>query len=172
MLDNYNWDLFSPISESGPTAPGTFWDPAFKAKLNSVCNVSYATMVLYGPRKTKEWRESMNSKYAPVGNRGVQMGAMDKETYDSSITLKIHGSKKQWAGNVCFNDNHMEYTNSFFPEGVFYLDAGESVPDSLFNLDCAGGTCTIDSGDCFLIVMDTFIPAQGDPFMATDQWFD
>ncbi len=169
VLDNYNWDLFSPL-ENGTSDAGVYWDPAFKSKLTSICNVSYGTMVLYGPRKTKEWRESMNSKFSPIANRGVKMGSMEKEEYEASVTLKIHGSKKQWVGNVCFNDNHLEVSNSFIPDGMYYFDAGENVPDNLFNLDCAAGSgCTIESGDSFLCLLDN-MPDSGPPQIQWIKW--
>ncbi len=151
VLDNYNWDLFSPL-ENGTSDAGVYWDPAFKAKVTSISNISYATMPITGKRKVKQWRESMDSKFTTLGNRGVEDGSMEKETYDASVTLKIHGSKKQWVGNLCFNDNHVEVSNSFMPDGVNYIEDGVTHADNVFKNDTGSGSTSGDGFDCWLVV--------------------
>ncbi|UCD75304.1 MAG: prepilin-type N-terminal cleavage/methylation domain-containing protein [Phycisphaerales bacterium] len=153
VKDDFNWDLYSPIND-------IYWDPSFQAKLTSQCNTSYATMGLFGKRKTKEWRESMNSMYGMVGTRGVENGSLDPNDYESSITLQIHGGRKQWVGNICYNDNHVGVHASFLPDGVNY--AGE--PDNIYKPDCFGGTCDDYQGDVWLVMCWKLLGSPDDEF--------
>ena len=141
VKDDFNWDYYSPINAQ-------YWDLNFQAKLTSQCNISYATMGIFGKRKTTEWRESMNSMYAVVGNRGVKDGSLEANDYESSITLQIHGGRKQWVGNLCYNDNHVGVSSSFMPDGVNY----SGLPDNIFKPDCFGGTCDDYQGDVWLVM--------------------
>jgi len=88
VKDDFNWDFYSPINDR-------YWNLNFKAKLDSECNTSYATMALFGKRKTTEWRESNTSMYGVVANHGVKNGSLEANDYESSITLQIHGGRKQ-----------------------------------------------------------------------------
>lgn len=142
VKDDYNWDDYSPINDK-------YWDDTFKAKLISLSNVSYAQAPLAGKRKTTEWRETMNSLYAVVGNRGVEDGSLVADEYESSITLQIHGGRKQWNGNICYNDNHVGYHATFLPDGVNW----DGQPDNIFKPDCTGGVCDDFQGDCYLAVI-------------------
>jgi len=122
VMDNYNYTTYDPVADS-------YWDPAFRSELDFLCHTSYAHSPIVGERKTRQWRNSMDSDYAVAGNRGVKNGADDDpDLYNDSITLQIHGGSKQWVGNVCLNDNHIEVLQTFYPEGVQYRDAGQYLP--------------------------------------------
>ncbi|MEM7228703.1 MAG: prepilin-type N-terminal cleavage/methylation domain-containing protein [Planctomycetota bacterium] len=133
VKDNYNWEVFDQQA-------GVFWDETFQARLEVESNVSYASLVMGDRRKVKEWRDSLNSSFAVLANRGVVGGEFqDKETYDDSVTLRIHGSENKWQGNYCFNDGHVDVEESFIPEGVSYQAAGVSEPDNIFKNDTGTG---------------------------------
>ena len=68
-----------------------------------------------------------------LGNRGVEGSSYDPSTYFQSKTLQIHGGRKDWLGNVCYNDNHVELHKTFFPDTLNPISTGnEQVEDSLF----------------------------------------
>ena len=163
VKDDFNWDYYSPINDR-------YWDITFQAKLTSVCNISYATMPIAGKRKTTEWRESMNSQFAIVGNRGVENGSLDENDYEASITLQIHGGRKQWVGNIGYNDNHVAVSSSFMPDSINYLLGGQSYPDNLFNNDTgSGGANSSDGWDCYLAMVYKLLGQTGNP-MAIPTW--
>lgn len=55
-----------------------------------------------------------------------------------SPTLLIHGGKREWAGNLGYNDNHVEFSNTPTPQNVRISYLGDSngteeqVPDNVF----------------------------------------
>lgn len=115
---NYNHDAYNP-------SQNTYWDESFSARINAtldsdqVCNTSYAHLILIGWRKDNQWRNTMDSSKPHFVTRGTQAGDWTNQTwYNNSPTLRLHGSPKQWSGNICFADNHMQYIETFTPEGV------------------------------------------------------
>lgn len=124
----YNYDLYD-------VANAVHWDPNFRTDLLNVCNVSYGTMPLAGARKQQEWKNTLNSKFAVVGNRGVQDGSLQPNIYNNSKTLEIHGTRKKWAGNICYNDNHVTFEEAFTPEGLDVTINNEVIPDNIFKED-------------------------------------
>ena len=164
IMDNYNWESYDVTPEVD-----TYWDLYFKTKLSSQCNTSYASMPLVGTRKTTEWRETYNSKFAMISNRGTPFGEILKD----SLTYEIHGGTKQWVGNVCWQDNHVSVENSFLPEGADYSDADGSVADNLFNVDCTSGSCDYYGGDIWLVILSILSGSEADPIGGKDlQWDD
>lgn len=106
-----------------------YWDPKFKADLESESNVSYANLVLFGKRMEMQWRESLDSKFVVLGNRGPRNGVINPE----SFTCDKEG---RWSGNVVFNDNHTEFLETTWPAMLTYTDAaGEKKPDNLFCME-------------------------------------
>ncbi|MBX3374870.1 MAG: prepilin-type N-terminal cleavage/methylation domain-containing protein [Phycisphaeraceae bacterium] len=148
VKDNYNFEVYN-VS----VTPPVYWDTTFGANLAQVCNTSYASMPLGGDRKKQEWRESFNSKFAMLGNRGTPNGVLRKRDY----TYEFHGGKNQWVGNVCYNDNHVATHDTFTPEGLDFLRNNVSEVDNLFRND----TGTSDNPnqnngagfDCWLVVV-------------------
>ena len=134
---DYNYEEYRPIQ-------GSYWDMAqehkgsedpdfdgwqssgFKADLFGECNVSYATMLLVGKRKKDQWRDGMDSSFVVLGTRGpgeddgttYAIGANAQEgLYEDSQTIGIFGGREEHFGNQCFNDGHIEYSNTFTPSG-------------------------------------------------------
>jgi prepilin-type N-terminal cleavage/methylation domain-containing protein len=144
--------LVSPAEVSGAVTPCTsynlnrinpavdcYWDPidapgagsgtvptpltGFRTDLAGTCNTSYACMPIDPTnRRGREWRNSGNSQFAIMGNRGVRGGQLDTENLAGSVSLRIHGGDKEWDGNLCFNDNHVELSRTFYPTNLSELD--------------------------------------------------
>lgn len=155
--DDYNYESYEPTANNPK-----YWDTSFSARLSVNCNTSYATMPLAGDRKVQEWRETMNSKFAVVGNRGPEGDdSVDGmlTNMSESITKDLHGGRKEWSGQICYNDNHIEYTKTFWPEGLNYTEAGESKPDNLFNND--NGSSDDQGTDCWLVMCHNSFAAPG-----------
>lgn len=127
VKDDYNYELYDVPTD-------IYWDDSFEADLASLSNTSYASMPIAGDRKQREWKDTLNSAWPIVANRGVREGSLVDTDYNESITLEIHGSK-QWMGNVCYNDNHVEVSKTFKPEGVSYTDGGALLADNIFKND-------------------------------------
>ena len=157
IASTYDIEAYSPPLDQ-------FWDTnnfsRFKADLQQTCNTSYGTCLLYGDRKSRQWRKSLDSKFAVIGNRGVENSSYDEDTYLGSKTLQIHGTRKEWVGNICYNDNHVELTRTFAPSTLAQInDNGLVVEDTLFaeDVDLDG-----EGGDVFLCVTDTGSATGGD----------
>jgi prepilin-type N-terminal cleavage/methylation domain-containing protein len=120
------WDSgYDPGSPAGNSPTG------FLADLTTQSNTSYGTMPLDPALRRKvEWRNSGNARFAILGNRGPKGGAGTGNDFTQSKTLLIHGSTKEWDGNTCYNDNHVDFGRTFYPESVTKL-----AQDA-----CAGGT--------------------------------
>jgi prepilin-type N-terminal cleavage/methylation domain-containing protein len=161
VKDDFNWNIYSPIND-------IYWDVNFNCKLLELSHVSYSHSPITGDRKKREWRESLNSKYAVVGNRGVRDGNITPAVYEASVTLNTHGARKQWDGNICFNDNHIEYLSTFFPEGVNYQQAGVSVQDNIFKNDTGGGATSSTGTDSWLVLVSAVTGTE--PQTLTAEW--
>lgn len=169
VMDDYNYEKYSPIR-------GDYWDTNFKCSPGAGSNVSYAHTPLVAGYRINQWKETLDSKWATLGNRGVQNGSYDEEIYEASVTLETHGGSKQWVGNVAYNDNHMELHNTFEPEGVNYTQNNETNPDNLFRND-TGSEATIQTpptgiqkadGYDILLCMTMFI--MGSNGTDEDEW--
>ncbi len=169
VMDNFDWSEYSPIGD-------IYWDTDFETRLQAVSHASYAHTPIAGERKRKEWRDSLTSRFAVLGNRGVEDGEQTPGSprYEESITLEIHGGRKQWMGNIAYNDNHLEIHQTFTPEGIVYLDLTpdppESVPDNLFNNQTGTNQETGDGFDIWLALISN-INADGITFgMGGVEW--
>jgi prepilin-type N-terminal cleavage/methylation domain-containing protein len=115
----YNMNMIKPAND-------VYWDPptgnpgtGFKADLLVQSNTSYATMPIDPTTRRKtEWKNTGNSRFAVLGNRGPKAGAVTGDDYTNSKTLLIHGGTKEWDGNTGYNDNHIEYGRTSYPENV------------------------------------------------------
>jgi prepilin-type N-terminal cleavage/methylation domain-containing protein len=129
VKDDYNYQAYNVIP-----SVDQYWDDSFDAKLSNLSNVSYDSMPIAGDRKKREWRDSLNSMWPVLSNRGVKEGSLADIDYNKSITLLIHG-KKQWLGNIIYNDNHCEVSKTFKPESVSFISGGVVQPDNIFKND-------------------------------------
>jgi len=117
---DYAYDKYSPPND-------VYWDDTFKADLADVSNASYAHVPLCGKRMDEGWRSTLNAKYASMGNRGPKDGEIDPKSW----TCGPHG---HWAGNIGFNDNHVEFlTATRVP--VVAEGEGKADSDNLFAVE-------------------------------------
>ena len=115
------------------------WDPDFNADFTAVnparvAGFSYAHVLPTGLRGKQKWNNSFNSNDAIIANRGpkvtsatfgkapVVVPSFDKK----SNTLRIHGGRSTWEGNVTYNDNSVVFETSMASHGKLrtYRDAG------------------------------------------------
>jgi prepilin-type N-terminal cleavage/methylation domain-containing protein len=148
VKDDYNYEVYNVIP-----AVDVYWDDTMDARLNTISHVSYASMPIAGARKLKEWRDTSSSAWPILGNRGVNGGLVDANNYNKSITLEIHGGKKNWDGNICYNDNHVDYIQTFTPEGVNFTLAGVSTPDNIFRNDSVSSQTNANGNDAWLVII-------------------
>ena len=104
------------------------WDPNFTADLQLGANTSFAHLPLYGQRLRQSWQFTVGSTTALLGNRGPKDGVADPQSY-------TYGRDGRWAGHVVFGDGHIEFVSTFTPNGLFYEDHGQRLPDNLFRVD-------------------------------------
>ena len=159
--DDYRFTYYDPLGansdcQDSDLSPDCYWDPTFKAELLVQSNTSYAHMPIAGERKRRHWRDTMDSRFAMIGTRGVIDGVIDDPSiYYASVTLEFHGGSKEWVGNVAFNDNHTERLDTFFPENLNYQIAGETFADNIFKDDTGdtdGGVGTDGGFDIWLVI--------------------
>ena len=137
-----------------------YWDPKFYCNLNgntpptgqtAVCYSSYAHQPLFGQRKAISWRAVGDSTRPLLGTRGPRhtndgpaSAQTDPVSYANSPTLLLHGSKREWDGNIVFGDGHFEFLTTMFPtQTQFDCGGSEAVTkDNIFAMDflCNGAT--------------------------------
>ncbi len=142
-------------------AADKYWDDTFLANIHSspggtnpFCNTSFAHQGLFGLRKKISWRNTSDSTKPLVGSRCTKNGTMTGDDYTKSPTLQLHGTKKEWDGNVCFADNHTQFLQTVFPDGVSYeCGSGNLTKDNIYNCEfttCGTGASTAAAGDAYL----------------------
>ncbi len=188
VKDDFDWSVYSPTDD-------TYWDndgncgPAVTSNMGGayfpfavdlrgdngelgtdcagVSNTSYAHTPISGARKILQWKDSLNSKWAVVGDRGPQDGSPlsgvceECPTYAESITLGFHGGDKQWVGNIGFNDNHVALLHTMLPEGYNYMTDGVPQPDNFFYNDSAGNCDTGAGNDIWLTLISAITSPDG-----------
>jgi prepilin-type N-terminal cleavage/methylation domain-containing protein len=166
--DDYDFDAHSVEDD-------IYWDDMLNVDLGDSgngCNVSYASIPLIGTRKNSQWKSSGSSDYPIMSNRGPAFG---DTSLRHSTTYEIHGGGRSWEGNVCWQDNHISYEESFYPASSIYRTSEGHTMDSLFNIDCVTGFCTMWGGDTFLVLVSELsevgdmFPYQLNPVL---QWDD
>ncbi len=137
----YNYDMYKPAND-------TYWDTGFQARVDSapgastVCNTSYAHLVLIGYRKDNQWRATLDSTKPHMSTRGTKDGTTTGSDYENSPTLRLHGSPKAWAGNIVFADNHTDFSETFKPENVSWeCDQLNLTKDNIFAAEFTQGSC-------------------------------
>ena len=144
-MDNYDYNARNVPED-------TYWDDNFQVDLSdggAGCNVSYASIPLIGERMNKQWSNQGSSDFAVMANRGPMFGSLD----NWSITYDIFGGGRSWAGNVCWNDNHMTYEETLYPVSSVLKTSDGSVNDNLFNIDCVTGVCHLWGNDTLLVLV-------------------
>jgi len=155
-----------------------YWDPAFKCDLHlsgptptGVCNSSYAHQPLFGERKKVYWKAGTDSTKPIFGNRGPlhtntgpASAVTDPTELKNSPTLALHGSKREWDGNIVLGDSHVEFVSTMFPAQISYDCLGALDQDNIFCADflCSQGSgnfVALRQGDALLAITIGFVQA-------------
>jgi len=178
--DEYDYDAYKPYAPDGEE--DVYWDPTFAGNLSETgrgCNFSDASIPLFGDRKSRQWKASGDSSFVALSTRGTPFG----EFLEKSTTYEFFGHPDSWMGNICYQDNHVETEESFYPEMLVLSgvssDTGERihVPDSLFNIECTSGVCDFWGADTWMVIYTSIEPTDnadqpgGDPGSSI-QWDD
>ncbi|MFN0118426.1 MAG: hypothetical protein ACKVQC_09080, partial [Elusimicrobiota bacterium] len=97
----------------------------FSADLHVLSHVSYAHMPLLGENKLKNWRETLSTGWAVLGNRGPRGGVHDP----NSITNRIHPPHDRWNGYIVYQDNHAKLVETF-PNVTQVDEQGNTVTEA------------------------------------------
>ena len=140
------------LAQYNPSAD-KYWDPKFYCNLIgtppvtgqlAVCYSSYAHQPLFGQRKALSWRAVGDSTRPLLGTRGPRhtndgpaSAETDPSSYANSPTLLLHGSKKEWDGNIVFGDGHFEFLTTMFPTQTQFDCGGSEATskDNIFAMD-------------------------------------
>ncbi len=139
-------------TEQGLTAPSN----STLSKYEGVGNFSYAHIPPFSMRKA-QWSNTFQALEPALSNRGPVYeldGTPDLGDWAliddlnanpdgrtplgrSSVTLAMNGSRSEWAGNVGFNDAHVEFYNRPDPESVIWnfsnlQDQNQNQNDNIF----------------------------------------
>ncbi len=137
IYKNYDYRQYDPADDD-------YWDPNLKVDIaappgEGVCHVSFAHAAICGRRKNRRWRDTQDSTYPIIGTRGVKDGLPPGEPeHDTSPTLRLHGPKRLWVGNIVFADNHWQQISNFYPQSTTYKlndGGGDAVKDNIFDAE-------------------------------------
>jgi type II secretory pathway pseudopilin PulG len=151
--EDYNYNAYNPASQ-------TYWDTTLVTNIhrtaaqNGVCNASFAHLVLAGERKRANWRQVSDGRSKPVMvTRGPRNGALTGADFTNSPTLQLHGSEKEWQGNMVFNDARGVSVKSPVPDDVEY-ECGNIMltKDNIFAAEypCGVNNSPVLAGDSYL----------------------
>jgi prepilin-type N-terminal cleavage/methylation domain-containing protein len=163
----YNSQNINPAND-------VYWDnnaqTSFKCDLFSTSNTSYACMPIdNSSRRRAQWRNTGDSRFAVLGNRGVKGGVTTGTPFTSSKTLEIHGGNKEWDGNTAYNDCHVDYGRTFFPENLRTVGtATPAVLDNLFKNDGGSLAGAQKNTDCWMVLQKTASGTTSSPNTSID----
>lgn len=162
VYSNYDYSRYEPHIDQ-------YWDPQMRCILEGLCHTSYASMPLAGERKQQQWKESFDSKFAMIGTRGPRV-ASAAQIPPESLTYELHGGRKQWNGNMCYNDNHVEMHDTMVPEGLeFTEEDGTVVLDHFFWNDVTNSDSDAGGNDIWMLMVRN-ISLSGDDLTLTLSW--
>jgi prepilin-type N-terminal cleavage/methylation domain-containing protein len=159
VCSNYDYTQFNPANDvfwdgdrTNPGGPTPSQHVNFTTDVETKSNSSYGAMPLLpraanakrSNRRENHWKNSSDSRFAVLGNRGVQNGVDNGPAYSASKTLEIHGGKNSWEGNICFNDNHIQFERTFFPLGMACVPSDRPPPAG--DTSCGTGTAAAGLG--------------------------
>jgi hypothetical protein len=167
VKEDYNFESYNIANQANPV----YWDDNFRADLNTISHTSYASMPVADKRQISEWKDTSNSGWPIIGNRGVQNGEIAANIYNNSITLELHGGKKEWLGNIGYNDNHVVSSKTFKPEGVSYVNGNTVNADNIFKNDLFAATSP-NGHDAYLVIVarDGMVTGGGTVVGFLPQW--
>ncbi|MFT3684336.1 MAG: hypothetical protein QM783_05315 [Phycisphaerales bacterium] len=148
---NGNIQVHQGYQNANPTAAVSpakaVWDPSLRADFTTgVGHISYAALMSDGDPKAaldqpaagrlRHWSNTFGATEAIFGNRGPLVTGRDAKgniLYDrKSNTMRIHGPKSTWEGNIGYNDNHVNFEAAMDPAEITYTIAGGTRPDIFF----------------------------------------
>lgn len=159
-----NVEVYEGFQHASPSAAVTpadaFWDPAFRGtpldewgggtpgKVGDPSHNSYAQVPWFDDRSFM-WSNTFDSTQACLGNRGPAYTlknslweAVQGNNFGSrSTTMLIHGAKNDWAGNIGFNDQHVEFVTRPDPITLTWTfprvndPTRQMRPDNLFHAE-------------------------------------
>lgn len=133
VYDDYQYT--APRAAADPSK--ALWDPAFSADFTNggTGHTSYAHLLPAAPR---EWAATYDADQAVVGNRGPRITAINNGSpalaIPNSTTLLIHGTARNWEGNIAYNDNRIEFETALAGAPTYTDAAGTKRPD-FFHFD-------------------------------------
>ena len=152
---DFDYAQYNPASDQ-------YWDENFSMFIWSLpgggfeCNASYAHLAICGDRKRLKWRDTQDSADTVMSTRGVRNGLQPGTPhYDRSPTIRLHGPKRHWVGNVCFADNHMDQIENFYPALTMYEavnGGGGPVKDNIYAADFDHPKGRQAAADAFLAI--------------------
>ncbi len=185
ICSNYDMTKYDPAKDifwdgdvTNPSSEKMSDPQNFTTDLMLRCNTSYAFLPLGGKKPTAktqsrrelQWKNSGDSRFPVVGNRGVKDGLETPEEYSVSRTLEIHGGRASWEGQMAYNDNHVNFERTFYPTGMTCVPKGKAVPpgdtacgaiavvgvglDNLFKRDDDGSQTAGNDTDAWLCVVN------------------
>lgn len=171
-LGDVYWDGDNPGPDDGASGA------EFNDNINTnavgaaaVSNTSYAHSTLTGKRGRDQWRDTLNSEFAILGNRGVRDGSIIAGDYNNSLTLGFHGGRKQWVGNIGYADGHVALESHFTKETLSFVTATGTQPDNIFQEQTLESGAQLGQGSGYDIWM-TFSRRVGANNLVTEVAWD
>lgn len=162
--DSY-WDGDTPFDVDDPDSTAGFQANIAATSNQEQSNTSFYHLALSGQRKGR-WRTRASSNDPHLSSRAPYRGAQMGDAYSTSPTLELHGPRRQWMGNVCYGDNHVDLTESFYPALVSYEpQGGDLTKDNIFDWEFEdfGTGAPYKSGDAFLtMTRSALLDGSGD----------
>ncbi|MCE9619419.1 MAG: prepilin-type N-terminal cleavage/methylation domain-containing protein [Planctomycetes bacterium] len=168
VCSNYDYNQYKPAADvywdgdlTNPSSSNPGVKGNFQTDLTTISGTSYAAMPLLmkdstakvSCRRDMQWRvgATSGSRFPIVGNRGVKFGVTDADDYTNSKTLEIHGAKNEWEGNLCYNDDHLSFARTFYPEGMVCVPGGKTPPsgDTSCGSAATSGTAALGFDNIF-----------------------
>ena len=163
----YDYTKYNPAQDNsdvpGITTIKGYWDNTFVANIHStaagsdgqpVSHSSYAHQALFGQRKRSSWKATAGGLRPLIATRGPgggigpgggaiwNNGPADNSAANFALTLVsptllLHNPKKEWSGNICYGDNHVEFSQTIYPLQVGFDCGGSGTldRDNVFSCD-------------------------------------
>ena len=135
IFDRYEYE--KPSAAASADKSKALWDPALRVDFTNgkTGSTSYAMALSAGARNA-QWGATFSATTAVLGNRGPQIKSLTKGgspkvsatlINPKSNTLRIHGGRDTWEGNISFNDNHVDFQTDVFGGGTYVYKDSQSL---------------------------------------------
>jgi prepilin-type N-terminal cleavage/methylation domain-containing protein/prepilin-type processing-associated H-X9-DG protein len=116
--------------------------PGADMEVDEFGSASYAHIPIFSVRLAIGLWGSLNANALDpiIGNRGPVYGSVSEPAGGpdawqliagaagvDSNTLRIHGGKDSWEGNIAYNDGHVNFETSFNPKEITFKAAGDTT---------------------------------------------